>query len=195
MKQLVSLPFLGAYLAFALLLTLVFGSIYATVQQNYRQSANDPQIQIAEDAVSFLSGGGQMQDIINVYPKVNFAESFAPFIVIYDAQGKVISSSGNMDGIVPTPPIGALYAALYGENRVTWQPRKDVRIAAVIVPSYNTIPNGGTFENNGGKFILAGRNLREVEIREERLELMVAFGWIGSLILLAIGLYFLKRKN
>ena len=38
------------WLPLGVAVTLVCALIYATVQQNYRQSANDPQIQMAEDA-------------------------------------------------------------------------------------------------------------------------------------------------
>ena len=37
--------------------TVAFGTLYAAVQQDYRQSANDPQIAMAEDAANALKGG------------------------------------------------------------------------------------------------------------------------------------------
>ena len=156
------------------IVTVVFGTIYATVQQNYRQSANDPQVQMAEDTANFLSNGGQIQQLATIYPQVNFAKSLAPFLIMYDEQGKVVLSTGNMDNVVPTPPTGVfIFTKLNGENRLTWQPRNDVRIASVIVPYL--------YQNSSG-FILAGRNLREVEFRENHLTLMVFAGWILSVI-------------
>ncbi len=156
------------------IITIIFGTIYATVQQDYRQSANDPQIQVAEDTAKIFSTGDQIQEIAAMYPQINFAQSLAPFIILYDEKGQMIFSTGNMDNKVPTPPIGVLESArTFGENRLTWQPRRDVRIATVIVP-YSSSDFSG--------FILVGRNLREVEIRESHLTLMVFVGWILSVL-------------
>jgi uncharacterized protein YacL len=73
-----------------------------------------------------------------------------------------------------------------GENRITWQPREGVRIAAVIV-SYQ----------NG--FVLAGRNLREVEIRETQVTQFAGLAWIlaiiASLVVIAFSEYFLTEKK
>lgn len=156
------------------IITVIFGTIYATVQQNYRQSANDPQIQMAEDGANILSNGGQVQQITALYSQINFAQSLAPFVIMYDDNGKVIFSTGNMDGIIPVPPLGVLESArTYSENRLTWQPRWNVRIASVVVQY--------SYQNSSG-FILAGRNLREIELRESHLTFMVFVGWIMSVI-------------
>ena len=46
-----------AWLPFAIIIVIFSGLVYAIVQQNYRQSANDPQIQIAEDLATAISQG------------------------------------------------------------------------------------------------------------------------------------------
>ena len=53
----------------------------------------------------------------------------------------------------------------HGEDRVTWQPRSDVRIASVVTKTANG-------------YVVAGRNMREVEARESTVLKLAALGWI-----------------
>jgi len=140
--------------------------MYATVQQNYRQSANDPQIQMAEDAAIKLTRG------TFIFPQqyVDIAQSLSPFMMVFDTSGQVTSSQAFLDGTTPVLPQGVFAdTKAKTETRFTWQPKDDVRIAAVVVAT----PTG---------FVLAGRNVREVEIREKKLEIQIAGGWIASLV-------------
>src|SRR5665213_1473164 len=95
------------WLAAALILVIVFGSLYGVVQQSQRTEANSPQIQLAEDAATALNNG--------VNPTVNghtdMAHSLSTFVIIYDLQGKVVSGSGYLNNSVPTAPDGILTAA------------------------------------------------------------------------------------
>ncbi|HEX8964956.1 MAG TPA: hypothetical protein VF820_00820, partial [Patescibacteria group bacterium] len=59
----------------------------------------------------------------------------------------------------------------FGEDRITWQPEKGVRIAAVI----------DKLSGDKKGFVLVGRNLREIESRENYSELVCGFGWIACL--------------
>ncbi len=45
------------WLLSAAILTIIFGTIYVTVQQIYRQSANDPQIELTQEVVKTLEQG------------------------------------------------------------------------------------------------------------------------------------------
>lgn len=149
---------------FLVIITAFCGLVYGGVQQNYRQSANDPQIQMAEDAAAAL-GAGQK---VNPSGSVGIAHSLAPFLIVYNAQGQVVSSSAKLHGQTPQLPIGIFdNVKNNGEERFTWQPEDDVRIAAVVT-SYN------------GGFVLAGRNIREVENREHKLMLQVGGVWVGA---------------
>ena len=134
------------WLPFAVVITAFCALAYASVQQAYRQGANDPQIQMAEDAADALAGGASI-DVIVPVSKVSVAKGLAPFLIVYDGSGQVLASSVMLDGQTPGLPDGVLDSTkAMGENRVTWQPRTGVRIAAVIV-SYQD------------GFVLAGRNL------------------------------------
>ena len=170
------LPFAVAITAFCML-------TYSAVQQNYRQEANDPQIQMAEDAAAALKPGVQVESVIPAW-KVDMAASLAPFIVVYDSEGRPVAGSGLLDGQLPDYPLGALRAAdQSGQNRVTWQPNDSVRIASVVVP----------FD---GGYVMAGRNMREIEIREDQTFQFASMTWglalLATLAVIAFGEYFLS---
>lgn len=155
--------------------------LYAAVQQNYRQSLNDPQIQMAEDGAAAIRSGEQIDQVI---PKsvVDISASLSPWLAVYNSAGAPILSSGTLDGEVPQVPQGVLEDARSGaskdtmranEDRVTWQSPSGVRQAIVVV--YFNSPNGSGF-------VVAGRNMREVEEREGALENMISIGMIVLLL-------------
>ena len=162
------------WLPLAAALTGVFAFIYLTVQQDMRMGLNDPQIQMAEDAASALASNQPVDSLIPAdAPKVDMAKSLAPFLIIYDSSGSALVSGAVLNGQTPIPPAGVFdYVRQNNEDRVSWQPAPGVRSAAVIVAV-----SGGR-----GGFVLAGRNMREVEIRESQLTNTVALGWIASLV-------------
>ena len=165
-----------------ILLTLIFGTIYGTVQQNFRSSANDPQIQMAEDVAYALNHGALPETVVSKN-QIDIRQSLAPFVVIYDAKGEPLIGSGILDGKTPRLPKGVFDSVMrYGEDRVTWQPDKEVRIASVIIPF-----------NSG--FILAGRSLREVEKRESKLEVMITLGWLGCVMLMTAVFFLFRGKE
>ncbi len=170
-------PLLRRALAFFLpsiaLAVLTCGLVYAAVQQDLRSGANDPQLQMAEDAARALDGGATPGRLV-ASSKIDPASSLAPFLVIYDRSGGVLATDGSLDGHDPVPPLGVLeHARVDPPNVVTWQPRTGVRIASVSVPW-------------GGGTVLAGRSLREVERREDQLLLLVAAA--GGVMLVGLAL-------
>lgn len=165
------------WLPFAVVITAFCALVYASVQQAYRQGANDPQIQMAEDGADALDNG---QGLGTLLPnsKVSAEKSLAPFLIVYDGGGNVVGSSVILDGKTPTLPDGVLDSARQlGEDRVTWQPREGVRIAAVIVPYQDG-------------FVLAGRNLREVEVRETQVTQFAGITWVLALFATLITIVF-----
>ena len=152
------------------LITCIFGVMYVAIQQDIRMSANDPQIQIAQDTAHQLS----RNQSINIPSTISLSDSLASFIILFDKQGNPISSSAQLNGAIPTLPSGVfVYLHTHAEDRFTWQPDTNVRIAAVVVPYHNG-------------YILAGRSLREVENRESQLLYQVFLGWIVTLVATAI---------
>ena len=149
------------------------GLVYVTVHQNYRQSLNDPQIQIAEDGAAALAAGKQPAEIVNRGSLIDAGKSLAPFIAVYDAKGTTLEASGLVNGKPPKPPVGVFdHAKQWGENRVTWQPDPTTRIALVVVP----------VNDSRGYFVASGRNMREVEARTDKLTQMISLALVTILI-------------
>ncbi len=167
------LPSVYTFLPLAFAISLLCGLVYVTAQQVLRQSANDPQIQLAEDLAGRLGQGQSVNSLVSLSP-VDMAKSLAPFVIIYDEQGKVLAGSGQLDAAVPQVPAGVLeHAKARGENRLTWQPRPSVRNAIVVTHFASSAQSG---------FVLVGRSLRETEIREQQLEMEVLFVWLVTLV-------------
>jgi hypothetical protein len=155
------------FLPVAVLATLCCGLVYTAVQQDLRMRANDPQLQLAEDAARALDGGAQPSTLVG-QAKVDVSASLAPFSVIFDA------TDGRLDGHDPVPPLGVLDAARQNPpNRVTWEPRTGVRVATVTVPWH-----GGT--------VMSGRSLREVERQEDNVLFLAGVAWLVMLVSLAV---------
>jgi hypothetical protein len=164
---------LAFFLPVAVLATLCCGLVYAAVQQDLRSGANDPQIQLAEDAARALDAGEPAAGLVGS-ATVDIETSLAPFVAVYDPAGGVVATDGRLDGHYPVPPIGVLnHARQDPPNMVTWQPRPGVRIATVTVAW-----RGGT--------VLAGRSLREVERREDQALLIAGAAWLAMLVALAV---------
>lgn len=54
------------WIPLSIVMTIVCGLLYLTLQQNIRMSANDPQVQLAEDAASALQNGQSAQAVLPV---------------------------------------------------------------------------------------------------------------------------------
>jgi hypothetical protein len=172
------------WLPIAITIVGVCTLIYATVQQNYRESLNDPQIQMAEDKAYDL-GTTPHPDPATILPAstVDISLSLSPWLALVDPTGHTVDSSGMLDGSFPQFPSGVLQSASLGigkdtaapgEDRVTWQPDLGVRQAIVVVEI-----TGGQYK---GYFIVAGRTMREVEDRENSLETMIGISIVVLLL-------------
>lgn len=151
-------------------ITVAAGIVYAAEQQGLRLAADEPQVQIVSDAAYALENGQPIDRIVSQLP-IDLARSLSPFVIIYDAEKRVVSSTGTLNGNVPSLPAGVLdRASKHGEDRVTWTPAPSVRIAAVVMPFAG--PNPG--------FILVGRSLREVEYRIGQIGRLVFLSWLAA---------------
>ncbi|MCX5970466.1 MAG: hypothetical protein NTV14_03030 [Coprothermobacterota bacterium] len=156
----------------AVAVTLLCGIVYVVAQQSIRLEANQPQVQMAEDAAAALAGGEDPASLTGTRP-IDIARSLAAYLVVYDEKGQPLAWSGELDQAAPAVPQGVLTSARdRGQNRVTWQPRPGVRSAIVVVP----------YQGARSGFVLAGRSLREAEALSSTLLLLVGFGWLGSLV-------------
>jgi hypothetical protein len=148
--------------------TAVCGLVYVTVQQALRQSANDPQIQMAEDAADALAGGASAESVVPPN-RIDVARSLAPFTVVFSEDGQVIATSALLHRQPLKLPTGVLdNVRLHGDSRLTLQPESGVRIASVIVKYDGAHPG----------FVLAGRSMRELESRTTQIRIFVGIAWI-----------------
>ncbi len=161
----------GPWLAATGILVIIFGTIYAGVQQSQRNEANYPQIQLAEDAAVALNSGAKPG--VFARTKIDLQHSLRPFIIVYDKSGHVVTGSGYLHGRIPTVAQGVLTVA-QGKpyNFVTWQPEPNVRIAAVSVAADKY-------------YVLSGRSLAEVEKNESRTLQLALLGGLASLLVLS----------
>jgi hypothetical protein len=160
-----------AWLPLAVAVVVLAGLVYVTVQQTLRRGADDPQLQIAGDMAAQLSGGAQPGPLLGT-SRVDLATSLSPYVIVFDAAGHPVASTGVLDGVVPSPPAGVLRAAGQHRTELTWQPRHGVRSAIVVVP-FQAASGRGT--------VLVGRSLTEVEKREAVVLWMVAASLVAGL--------------
>lgn len=158
-------------------------TVYATVQQSIRSAADDPQIQLAEDAAASLNHGATPDSVIPA-GTVDPTSSLAPFVEVFDRSGAVLASSASIAGKPLAPPLGVLTASLKSDsNRVTWEPLPGIRIAAVSV----------AYDDG---YVLSGRSLREIEPREDRTLQIAGLGllaaWGASAVLAFFSAYTLR---
>ncbi len=181
-KKINSSDVFRTWLPLAIVTTMLCGLLYAAVQYNVRSGANDPQIQMAEDAATDLQNN-KIPDQIIPQSKIDISKSLAPFMIIYNQQGQILSSSANLYGKNPILPEGVLVDTKNkGETRFTWQPSVGVRSAVVV--KYFGGPNPG--------FVLAGRSLREIEKREDYILKEVVLGYLVILFLILTSTIILK---
>jgi hypothetical protein len=160
------------WFAYAGIITLLCGVIYITVQQSYRLPANDPQVQMAEDAAHAIDKGADPKSLVNLAPAVEISQSLAPYLVIYDAAGNIAAGSATLNGKPLKIPQRVIdYVRKNGKDAASWQPVPGVRQAMV-----------GFSTANKAYVAVAGRSLRVTEERIERLGEQVAFGWGMSLL-------------
>ena len=156
--------------------------VYVTVQQNYRQNLNDPQVQMAEDGAAALTTGAEPSELVQNPNAVDIANSLAPWLAVYNDDGVSIISSGTLNGDIPNIPKGVFGSARSNkgkdtdqpfENRITWQSGAGIRQALVVVHYVS---------HNDAGFVVAGRNMREIETREDQLSFFTLLAWITILI-------------
>ncbi|KKQ93960.1 MAG: hypothetical protein UT66_C0018G0027 [candidate division CPR2 bacterium GW2011_GWC1_39_9] len=151
--------------------TLLCGIIFVAVWQNYRQGANDPQIQNVNAIADALK---ENKDNPPESPteRIDLSSNPSEFTIVYDSNKKMIYSNAALDGKDPVIPEGFLDTAKKkGENRVTWQPKKGVRLATVV-KYYNGSASG---------YVIAGKSLKETENRIKSLALIIGAGWLATI--------------
>jgi hypothetical protein len=152
----------------AVAVTGVSAAVYGVVQQDLRQGANDPQIEMAEDAAARLDGGAAPAAILPTEP-VELSSSLRPYVMVFDRSRELVASSATLNTQPPPfPPSVFDNLGGKGQDRITWQPAPGVR-SATVVQSWR------------GGFVVVGRSLRLVEERENQVLLLAALVWLTTL--------------
>lgn len=175
-----------SFIPLATVFTVVVLAICVAIQAEMRQSANDPQVQMTEDAATALFGGQLPQSLIP-QESIDISKSLAPFMIIYNEMGQPLASSADLNGQVPTVPQGVFeYVNLHGEDRITWEPADGVR-SAIVVRSFRNKDSTG--------YVLAGRSLREVEKRKDQLFRNLFLAWGAGLVGIAAVVIIVEITN
>ncbi|HUX84996.1 MAG TPA: hypothetical protein VMV20_07160 [Chitinophagaceae bacterium] len=167
---------LGAHFLAMALVSIFFLLLYTTVQQTYRMQANDPQIQVAGDIAHRIGTGSPLPPGL-VPDSIDLDQESGLFLEIYDGGYQPVSSTATLDGRIPVIPPGVLLNTRNrGEEQISWEPRRGVRLATDV-----------RFTGNSRTpFVVVGRSLRDTEDRIANLGWMVLLGWLFSLSLIVI---------
>jgi len=159
------IDFLRRWLPLAAAITVLSGTVYVVAQQVLRADANDPQVQMAEDAAAegvTVAGSG--------LPAVDMKTSLAPWLIVYGSDRREVGGSARLGGKLPDYPVSAFdFAPVGGRHELTWEPEPGVRAATVIV-------------GFKGGWVVAGRSLRLVEERESLVGELTLAGWFAALL-------------
>jgi hypothetical protein len=166
--------FLRHWLPLAVAVTVLAVTAFGIGQQILRSGANDPQVQLAEDAAAHLEAGASPGDVIPS-GETDIANSLAPWVIVYGPNRRPLAGSARLDGKLAEYPASVFDNAPPGgrRNEVTWQPRAGVRAATVVV-------------GFKGGWAVAGRSLRLVEEREDQVAGLAVAGWLAALIATAV---------
>lgn len=161
----------------SLVVTVALVAVYFVSHYALRQSANDPQIQLANDWADQINTGAAPTSI-NMGTFIDPTHSLALFGIVYDKDGNIASSSVTApttmlqpDGVLP-----AVETAPNNELRFTWKPASGVRFATVIKKT--------SFADKT-YYVLVARNLQEVDRRISFIGFMVFCIWVVGLGLVA----------
>jgi hypothetical protein len=178
---------LGSHFTVLIIVSVLCGLIYATVQQVHRAAANDPQIQIATDMRNAIENNHSLSKWMND-DSIDIAKSLSVFKTMFAKNGSPVQSTGLLEQQAPRLPHGVLdFTDVHGENLVTWQPQSGVRVAMVVEAVHS--PQIA--------YVAVGRSLKEVEKRESILTTMVFVAWLVciGIICLHFLLTYLNQKN
>ncbi len=162
------------WLPLALGITLLSALTYWGVQQVYRQNANDPQIQMTQEASKELSQLEDLNSLNGTLGSMDITNTLNAFIVIYDESGKPLAGNGFVGEQLPSLPGGVFAEAKKkSEHRFTWEPTRGKRYAAVLK----------NFDGKQKGFMLAARSLKLVEERVKNFTMVLVITWAASLLL------------
>jgi len=155
------------WVAAALIVTIVFGSVYLTLQHIGRQEVND---------APAAAAAAQVQNIGSepvTGPRLEPTPGRGIFVIVYGEDNKPVSTTVTLHGDVPDLPAGVLDTTrTAGADAVTWQPEPGLRMAVVT-------------RQVSGKVVVAGQSLTPFENMDRWTQFVLTAGWLGSMLVLA----------
>jgi hypothetical protein len=159
---------LSLWVPIAVAVTGLSALVYGAVQQDLRQGANDPQIQMAEDAAARLNAGASPSAVVPS-DQIELAGSLNSYVMVFDSESRLVASSAQLNGQAPPfPPSVFDSLRSRGQDRITWQPAAGIRSAVVVQPWR-------------AGFVVVGRSMRLVEERIDHILQLTVFGWLVTL--------------
>jgi hypothetical protein len=177
-----------SHFAAVMIVTILCGLIYASVQQSHRSGANDPQLQIAWDLKNAIENDHSWAKWMTD-DSIEISRSRSIFKTLYNKNGEPVQSTGFLDGQWPRMPRGVFeFTNKNQEDILTWQPQRGVRMAMVVEAVRSPVI----------RFVAVGRSLMGVEKRESNLVMMVLVAWLvcmGIILLHFLSVYFTRNKS
>lgn len=164
---------IAAWLAAAVVVTIIFASVYLTLQHTGREAVNNaPAAAVAlqlQQIGSDPAGG----------PRLELTKDSGTFVMLYGPDNKPIYSTVTLHGDVPNLPPGVLDTTRAGgTDAITWQPEPGLRMAVVTGFA-------------AGKVVVAGQSLTPFENADKFTQLVIAGGWLTSMLVLAAAYTFI----
>lgn len=158
------------YLLAAILLGIVFVSMFAATWLQGRLQANDTPMLLATQVAKQLDADLGLNSI-NM-GGTDLASDPVPFVIVYDKEGKAVAGSGYLDNSLAVVPKGVLeHATKTGSNPVTWAPESGVRLATVTVATDEY-------------YVLGGQSLAQTESHAKRVAILTAAGYTVTILVL-----------
>ncbi len=169
------------FILIAFLVTLFSGLVFVASQQILRLTANDPQVQITQDILNSLSQGADPKQLSPT--TVDMTKATNPFVIIYDNNQKAVGTTVELDKKTPVPPKEAFEKTKNNnENRFTWEPKKGLRQATIMVKYKDG-------------YVVVGKSLREIDNRIKMMLQLAGVAWVMGIAATSLAFLFTRTKS
>lgn len=154
------------WLAAAVIVIVVFGTVYLTLQHIGREAVNDAPAAAAAAQI-------QKIDSYPAGPRLELTKDSGTFVIVYGEDNTPVFTTVTLHGEAPNLPAGVLDTTrTAGMDAVTWQPEPGLRMAVVT-------------RQAAGKVVVAGQSLTPFENTDRWTQLVLTAGWLASMLVLA----------
>jgi len=161
------------WLAAAVIVTVVFASMYVAFQQSGRMAANTAPAAAADAEVQLL--GSTPAPPAPALPRAELTPDTGVFVIVYGPDNNPETGTAVLHGALPKVPSGVLDTARSaGSDVVTWQPEPGLRMAIVA-------------RSSEGNVVVAGQSLTPFEATDGRILVYLGLGWLGCALVLGTG--------